>query len=249
MRNTPIFRTYEQGPDFERARTQIATPFQYLDIALDNAITDRQYSISGDFLYIDTAFDGEATIELNNQQNAPVAPFHVQPGFALNALFKSLKISAAAQPGKKIRIMYSTGERVVPALSGTLAVTGTVSTAEEPTVYGASFASEGATLGNTAVAIVAPAANISGLILWEASFLYNDGTYATGSMLAKSSTPASVFDGDVILAPEQRFVDGSNSYVSAKLTKPIEISAGKGLYVISTTGQARFIRRVLYSLL
>jgi len=117
------------------------------------------------------------------------------------------------------------------------------------TVYGASYASEASTTGNNAVAIVAPGANVNGMIIHEASFLYNDGTYGTGSMLAKATAPATVFDGDVILAPEKRFNDGAGTYVSSKLNRPIYIAPGKGLYIISTTGMSRFIRRVLYTLL
>lgn len=114
------FKDYEHGPNFDRARSQIATPFQYVDIDLDAAASNQIYNVSGDFLYVDAASTGSVTLELNNQYNDPSAPFFAQPGFGLAALFKQLKLSWTAQPGKFIRLMYSTGDRVVPTNSTTV---------------------------------------------------------------------------------------------------------------------------------
>jgi hypothetical protein len=122
------FKDYERGPSFDRARSQIATPFQYLDIDLDTATSNQIVNVSGDFLYVDAASTGAVTLELNNQYNDPSAPFYAQPGFGLAALFKQLKLSWSAQPGKFIRLMYSTGDRVVPTNSTT--INGTVSTVD-----------------------------------------------------------------------------------------------------------------------
>lgn len=137
MRNAQHpFNGYDVGPDFDRARSQIATPFQYIDIALDVAATNQIFDVSGDFLYCDPdpmgslaagglSKAGVAVIELNNQQNAPVAPFFVQPGFAMSALYKQIKLSWPAQPGKALRLMFSTGEQIVPTNTGN--ITGSVS--------------------------------------------------------------------------------------------------------------------------
>jgi hypothetical protein len=114
------FNTWENGPDFERARTQIATPFQYVDIALDVATSNQIFNISGDFIYVDASSTGVVTLELNNQYNDASAPFQASPGFGLNALFKQVKLSWAAQVGKKVRILYSTGDKVVPTNSTTI---------------------------------------------------------------------------------------------------------------------------------
>lgn len=114
------FNNWENGPDFDRARTQIATPFQYIDIALDVLTVNKIFNISGDFLYLDASSTGVVTLELNNQYNDASAPFLASPGFGLNALFKQVKFSWVAQPGKKVRVMYSTGDRVVPTNSTTI---------------------------------------------------------------------------------------------------------------------------------
>ena len=123
MTRKPItFNDYENGPDFDRARIGIATPFQYIDIDLTNAASNQMIEIAGDFLYFDTAdgYDGVITLELNNEHNTKNAPFTGRHGFALNDLFKRIRCSWDAQAGKKVRILYSTGERVIPALTGTL---------------------------------------------------------------------------------------------------------------------------------
>lgn len=106
--------TFEKGPDFNRAASQIATPFEYQDFALDTATSNLVVNLSGDFLFCDASSTGIVTLELNNQYNDPAAPFQVSAGFGLNGLFKQVKMTWASQPGKKIRLMWSTGYRIVP---------------------------------------------------------------------------------------------------------------------------------------
>jgi hypothetical protein len=106
--------TFEKGPNFDRARSMIATPFEYVDIDMSAAGSNQIFNVSGDFLFVDGSSTGVATLEVNNQYNDPAAPFQVQAGFGLQCLFKQIKLSWAAQDGKKLRILYSTGARVVP---------------------------------------------------------------------------------------------------------------------------------------
>jgi hypothetical protein len=253
MRNPPQFNDYSAGPNFDRARIGIATPFQYLDIPLDTATENMMVDISGDFLYFDTAdgYDGIITLELNNEHNAPLAPFTGRQGFALNALFKRLKLSWAAQPGKKVRIMYSTGERVIPALTGTLNVTGTVSTNEEPFVYGASYKSITLLLANTPETVFLPAANVNGAVIHKAEFVSRSASNNAGAgFLAKASAPATVIDGDAICSSRNHNTISADGLTSGWLEKEILIPAGKGLYFITNGAEASGASRsVLYTLL
>jgi|GEM_PF-2742275 len=247
----PVYNGYEHGADFDRARTQIATPFQYFDIDLTNAGVNIPVEIAGDFLYFDTAsgYDGIITFELNNDHAAPMAPFTGRQGFALNALFKKLKCSWAAQPGKKVRIMYSTGERVIPALTGTLNVTGTVATLEDGMSYGSSYKSSTSQAANAPDTVFSPGANVNGAIIHSANFVsYTISLNAFSSLIAKSSAPVSNIDGDVILSTDSYAVSTSNNYGLASLKKPIFIPAGKGLYYISTGAETAALRNVLYTL-
>lgn len=250
MKNPPpSFNGYEQTTDFERARTQFSTPFDYLDVALDNAISNLTLPIAGDFLYIDTAFDGIATIELNNEHSAPKAPFKVQAGWAIQAIFKQVKFSCAAQTGKKIRFMFSTGERVVPANSASVVISNTITTIEDGFTYGSNYKSVTALGINAPDTIFTPGANLNGAVVEYASFLSIGAAGTYGSILAKSSAPVSNIDGDVIV-PTQDFAGFGASYIQKGLMqKPVKIAAGKGLYFIASTAETSAMRSVLYNLL
>jgi len=241
------FHGYELGPDFDRARTQIATPFQYVDIALDAAAANQVYNVSGDFLYIDTSSTGTVTVELNNQYTDAAAPFQVSAGFGINAVFKQLKVSWAAQAGKKIRLMYSTGERVVPTNS--TAISGTVAIANNGMDYSGTF-NEGTTLGAGAVStVVAPASNVNGLVIINASFISKQATTPMGVFLmAKTSAPTGMGDGDMLLCPDTwNYAAGDTS---GSLKNSIKVAAGKGLYWFNNTADAQPGRRhVVYRLL
>lgn len=245
----PAFNGYEQTTDFERARTQFSTPFDYLDVALDIAISNLILPIAGDFLYVDTAFDGIATIELNNEHSAPKAPFKVQAGWAIQAIFKQVKFSCAAQAGKKIRFMFSTGERVVPANSAAVNITGTVSTIEDGLNYGASFRSTTNLAANSTEMVFSPAANVNGAIIQSVQFWETGLNTAVSAYLAKSTTPVSLIDGDAILSVDScSFISGSYMNTGS-LKKPVKIGAGKGLYYFTNNLQAGANRSVLYTLL
>lgn len=238
--NEPLhFKGYDSSADFDRARFQLATPFQYLDIALDVATSNMQVEIAGDFLYCDTAFDGVVTIELNTQQDAPLAPFQIKAGFAMQALFKKLKVSWNAQPGKKIRILYSTGERIIPALTGNLTITGTIATLEDAMNYGASYQSVTLLAANTPEVVFTPAVNVNGAILHRAQHVHNTAGVVTAGFIAKAVAPVTVIDGDLLVG-----LDSANGSAGlGKLEKPIKIAAGKGLYYITTAAGATYNQR------
>lgn len=124
-----IFGVMTPGPNFEGARTQAVTPFFKLDLALDAAGVNQIFDIAGDFLYIDPSSTGVITLEVNNQYSDSEAPFIAQPGFALEAVFKRLKLNWTAQTGKTVRIIYSTGARIRPTNTGQ--ITGTVYVADQ----------------------------------------------------------------------------------------------------------------------
>lgn len=241
------FNHYEKPlNDFERARQQISTPFDYLDVDLSIARDNEILQCAGDFLYIDLVSSGEATLELNNQHEAQKAPFHVIKGFALNATFKQLKFSNVAQAGAMMRIMFSTGDRVTPATSQTQ-ISGNVTTLEDGLVYGASFKSNAALAANTPEVVFTAGSNPNGAVVYDARFIT---TKAGGicALLAKATAPTSVTDGDCILSPDY-YQNAANVQDAGKLIKPIKIPAGKGLYFIDSGAQTLAMRSVLYKLL
>lgn len=235
----PTFADYEIGPDFDRARSQIATPFQYLDIDLTNAGTNVVYPIAGDFIYVDAASTGTATLEINNQYNDPAAPFLIQANFALNAVFKQIKLSWSAQVSKKIRLMYSTGERVIPTSSGVSAVTisGTPTVQlsngiKDPEQYNLSFKQYTACAALTPETILAPASNTNGAYLLRAKAnSYSSGSSLQTAFIAKSSAPTSMTDGDVL--DSSLWVTETGWTAVNEINTPIFVPSGIGIYFLT----------------
>lgn len=105
--------------------------------------------------------------------------------------------------------------------------------------FAASFKSNAALATNTAETVFTGAANINGAIIWSASFT---GITATSSgnklsaLLAKSSNPSSITDGDVILGTDLSLSSGATAYfiTNGKLERPVLIQAGKGLHFITS---------------
>lgn len=244
------FAHYEQPiNDFERARQQISTPFDYYDLDLSIARTNEVLPISGDFLYVDLVSTGTATLELNNQHEAKKAPFLVQKGFALQATFKQLKISNSAQSGGLLRIMYSTGDRVIPA-TGQTQVSGTVNTIEAGIDYGASYKSN-TTLGAAGVETVfTPGANVNGAIIYQLAFWSNNATgHNLGVFLVKNGVPASFSDGDLVLQPTGSAIIAGNYSTFGNSLKTFNVPAGKGLYFYNPVAEAQALRSALYKFL
>lgn len=241
------FSHYESPvSDFERGRTQIATPFDYYDLDLSTANTNLILPIAGDFLYIDMASTGVATIELNNQQEARKAPFQVRKGFALQAVFKQLKITNTAQPGLFLRIMSSVGERVIPAL-GDVNISGSVNAIEDGITYGAAFSSSvPAPAANTVLTVVAPAANVNGLVVHDASYCSLTAGTTLTSLLAKASTPTALQDGDVLMLGDAYT---PSSVGSGSMKQSFKVAAGKGLYLYTLVQETFGYKRVIYTLL
>lgn len=243
---------YEHGPDFNRARSQIATPFQYIDIALDAVTSNSIVNISGDFLYVDPSSTGVATLELNNQYNDKSAPFFIQSGFALQAVFKQVKLSWAAQAGKFIRLLYSTGDRVVPAFSAALNISGNVSVLPAGVGYGAAYKSMTSLGVNGNEVVFAPGANTGGAILWRAAFHSSQASNAPlAAFIAHTAAPGNLVTGDVIVGVDASTATAvANGICLGSLADPVRIPAGKGLYFqIGTVAEGASFRSALYTLL
>lgn len=239
-RNTPpSFADYERGPDFDRARSQIATPFQYLDIALDTAASNQIYNVSGDFLYLDAAFDGTVTIELNNEYSDPAAPFLVTKGWAFAGVFKQLKISWSAQSGKKVRLMYSTGQRVVPTNS--MAISGAVNIND---IIGSGcqhlYDTSTPALNYVVRQLVNPTSNTNGMTIrgLDLNNAAGAGGYIESYVMASATAPTDVTSraGTISLISLT-----NNSTTKAQTSRGVmnrKLPAGWGVWAVSYTATA-----------
>jgi hypothetical protein len=120
-----------------------------------------------------------------------------------------------------------------------------------PVRYGASYKSNTPLAVNTPETVFTPAANVNGAIVWLASFMaYNGSAGMATSMVAKSSAPTSIVDGDVILGSQNIAYVSTGVGSGGSLMRPVFIPAGKGLYFISGgSGESITIKSVLYTLL
>lgn len=226
------------------------TPFMYeldLSTARDYAAgTAVQVKITGNCCLIDTAPDvGMAKIIFEGVQDFTAgqirAPIFCRPGFVTRVPFANLYIANHAQPGKKLRIIYGVDidfQELSPSR---------IDCIENPFDYQSAFTS-GANLGiNTAEQIVAPAANVNGLIVWQAQQQYSSAGTVHCNLVARTSAPALFTDGDILFM-------GLNSFgsLNAPLTmpRPITVPAGKGLWWFNGgTAQNFALRTCLYTLL
>lgn len=113
-------------------------------------------------------------------------------------------------------------------------------------VYGASYSAKGNAGANTAVAIVAPGSNVNGVIVWSASLRHYAGGAVFGALLAKTSAPASVTDGDALLSGM-----GNNgaSNPGGQLERAVFVPAGKGIYEIFDAAQTDRLTQMKYTIL
>jgi hypothetical protein len=118
----------------------------------------------------------------------------------------------------------------------------TILSIQKPLAETGNYASGAATVANTPVTLFTPGSNANGAILLSASAQWenNGGNILTlQSFLAKSSAPATPFDGSVCLATQYvGYVGSGNSWGNSVLPKELFIAAGLGLYFISDTATA-----------
>lgn len=112
--------------------------------------------------------------------------------------------------------------------------------------YKAAFKSTAILAANTPETVISPAANVNGVIIHSAQMAAINTGYSA-SMVAKSSAPANVADGDVIVVGK---AFNTSAMLHGELSNPIKIDAGKGVYFISTSAENNnALRSVLYTLL
>lgn len=114
--------------------------------------------------------------------------------------------------------------------------------------YGASLMST-TTVNNSALTILSPAGNPNGTWLWEASFISHTAGTASSAILAKSSAPVSVTDGDALVAENSFVLDvgGTSQTCSGERREPIFVPAGKGIYRFSPSLETVAQTKALYT--
>jgi hypothetical protein len=264
-------RPFYYDVDLSVARSIAANTALALNIAGNFFYSDPVVDAAG------VQIGGTAVVHFQDQSlSAQGTPFTVVPQFIARIPFTQVLIENPAQAaGTKLRIIYGvdldfapgrTGAVTIsnaPQVSGNLSVlqqraaNDSVITAAQALLltrdvgflYGASFSSAVALGVSANQAVVTPAANVSGAIVWAAGLATGAAVNKAASMLAKTSAPANTTDGDVLLfafnSPGGNVLGPAISFERARL-----IAAGKGIYFQNDpTAETTGMRWALYTIL
>lgn len=211
-------------------------------------------NVAGNSFYVDAdPVDGYATVEFQDSgSDLSSARIYVSPGAIFNIPFTQFKITNPAQAGKSLTIIYGTDIDFQPGSVSQIAIAGNVSLVDG-TIVGARpesqtgfFSDGGALVASTPLTIVTPATNVNGLVVLSADMNFGaSATLLTQVFITKSSAPVSIFDGSVILA-SKLIVNTATQNGSATLPKEQYVSAGQGLYFISSSATASTPENVRY---
>lgn len=263
QRPMPVFPGFEKSQqDFNPIRDQRRALPLWFDVDLSaarsiSAATALVLPVAGNVLYIDqdTVNVGNAVVHFQDTTlSAASAPITVGPGSIFKVPFTQLLIENAAQAGKRLRVFYGVDIDFLPSLAAQVVISGsvTVSSGNVAIIDGAfpeysnSYANITNMAANTPQTIVAPASNTNGIRVINAAIHATGAGSFLKSLIAKTSAPTTVIDGDVILAG---FFGPSGSNKPENNPVVVDIPAGKGLYVISAGAESTSLQTVTYKLL
>jgi hypothetical protein len=240
-------------------------------ILLDTLLNEQQFRVEGDFVYFDQNSTGVATVKLNNTSEDP------WPAVALAGVtdvpYTDIFVSAAAQAGKFLNMWYGYRARFMNpqqsiatigsitspvGVQGPRAYNNAPQLADLPVlnrdvgfVYGTAISTTSAGAANTAVQLIAPGTNVNGVILWRASVAGRGVTPPLlMGILAKSSAPATVIDGDVLVGTDASAeTAGPVSFCFGRLERAVFVSAGKGIYKMNSQAEANAYASILATVL
>jgi hypothetical protein len=231
-----------------------SNPF-YVDVDLTSARTiagntNLILNIAGNSFYVDQdkTNGGDATVHFQDTSlNNSSVPFYVNPGFIANVPFTQLLIENVAQAGKRLRIIYGVDIDFQAGVNANINTTSVVI----PLEYQSSFRSFTALAATSAEVIFLPAANVNGAYIWSLQFAAAGASISVqDGVLAKTSTPTSSSDGDIILGVANvAETSGPTGRVTAQLMNPVRLRAGLGLYYWAGGLQTSGMRSCLYSLI
>lgn len=286
-----LFTGFERGPDFDRARTRVATRFSRvrIDLATTCPAEGAVYNVAGDFCYSDLTSSAEVYVEFNSDAPGIAPAIMLSPGTGVDALFSSIRVFWTLGSGI-VDLIIATGDRIRPqsaatsilgttdinivSQAGTALASGFLKNnlsfidAANPTaqntiplwivegaagteiysrdrdIWGSremgtpmnatSFKSTTLLAANTAETVLAPASNTLGVLVFEAGSLTGNRTgSAYAQLLAKTSAPTTIIDGDAHLNPVSSLIQSGPLAVNTMgMTRPRRSQNGKGLYFI-----------------
>jgi hypothetical protein len=159
-------------------------------------------------------------------------------------------VNVTDRAARLLGIVYGTLSGLAQVARGGVNV---LEVAERGFAYGATFSSVTALAATTNEVILAPASNTAGVIVWRnrMSTVPTAGAGGHFSLLAKSSAPASMIDGDVLdcIGHFYATAAGQVSFASG-FERPVFVAAGKGLYYRNgASAESLAMRSIQYTVL
>lgn len=219
-----------------------------------SANQSKSFNVTGRFVRLMNATGPvEISYFLNGSEIARTGT--VQAGYAeeFDEVFDSFRIADKSGASNTVEILYRMNSRArYDRAAGTVQVTNSVSTRVPVAAFSdpASFyGSVTALAANAPVQVVAPVANVNGIIVWSADMFSNNASAVTEALIAKNAAPASVVDGSIV-ALSSCIQQGSTNWISQGGSHvPIKIPAGLGLYFIASAAQSGSARQCSYTIL
>ena len=239
--------------DFQEVRDMRRSLPWYVDVDLSTARslaagTASIINAAGTVIFIDQdPTVGNGTIHFQDTtQGITSSPIYVAAGSIFQIPFTQLMIENIAQAGKKLRIHFGVDLDFKPSLSSALTLSGTINTSEQGIAYNANFKANSNLAANTAETILLPASNTNGVLILEVNGQSDHGLNgAILGLIAKTSAPANITDGDLLVS--SRATTSGSSYVWMHAEPNLVVPAGKGLYFLDSQAQSgSSIRNVSY---
>lgn len=259
----PFFAGMSQpSTDFESVRDGRRSTLLYYDVDLSTARsvaagTPLILNLAGNSFYVDqdTSTVGYATVHFQDTNlGISPAPIFVGPGFIANVPFTQLLVENTAQAGKRLRVFYGVDIDFQAGVNAQVSISGTLNAAIVrdsivPQIqFASSYQSTTVLAANTPEQIFSAAANANGAILWAADLALNTNpNFALAAMVSGAAAPATVVNGNVIVASQ--FVSNPGYLSGFVLPNPVRIPAGNGLWYISQSAEVVVLRHALYTLL
>jgi hypothetical protein len=240
----PYQRLTDQVRGDKRGLDYLAGALQPIVLDLSSAQTLKEFALAGDVLYVDKLSTGTVKFrpDMSWQRGFPLGANSGVRDFP----FKSLLLEWDAQPGETFVLWFGYGINIIPPnqdITTIGSITDPVRIA--PMSYASSFDSAAVLAAGVNTTILAPGSNLDGVDIEDCGIVAFGAATAYITLLAKSSAPASIADGEIIFAASQSPTGAS--LPGSGLWQRRTISSGKGIYLRPESAGGSSIVNVKYN--
>lgn len=218
----------------------------------------RETAISGQYLELRAATYMVSLIELNDRSGGVVSK--MQDAEATDYVrtqqnFETVRITNGPT-AQTVKLYFGDGDsgsnRFTGVVSGEVSLSAATLAALEsvdlnaatllalsrPLAAGAFYYDANSPGPNVPVILIAPAANVNGMIIHGIDYVEANTNTPTSSFIAKATAPVSTGDSEILMLNGVTSAAGATFFSTGRLQREIRVAAGKGLYWISAVAVA-----------